>query len=122
VRRSMTLALGGFGRQAIEEQASRYGLPPEKLVSRAVQYYLADRDVKRAARRTPRFRREAEAPGDLELELDLDAEAWKALREESKRQGVSIERVLEHAAMYLLADLDSGRVAARILEEDGSSN
>jgi hypothetical protein len=120
VRRSMTLALGGFGRQAIEEQASRYGLPPEKLVSRAAQYYLADRGLKRAARRTPRFRREAGAPGELELELDLDAEAWTALRQEATRQGVPLERVLEHAALYLLADLDSGRVAAQILEGDGS--
>jgi hypothetical protein len=120
MRRSMTLALGGFGRQAIEEQASRYGLPPEELVSRAAQYYLADRGLKRAARRTPRFRREAGTPdNNLELELDLDREAWTALRQESKRQGVSLEQVLEHAAMYLLADLESGRVAARFLEEDG---
>jgi hypothetical protein len=120
MRRSMTLALGDFGRQAIEEQASRYGLAPEEFVSRAAQYYLADRGLKRPARRTPRFRREAGAPEELELELDLDAGAWTALRQESKRQGVSLERVLEHAALYLLADLDSGRVAARILEGDGS--
>ena len=121
MRRSMTLALGGFGRQAIEEQASRYGLAPEELVSRAVQYYLADRGLKRAASRTPRFLREADAPEELELELDLDAEAWRSLKQASRRQGVPLERVLEHAALYLLADLDSGRVAARMLEEDGGS-
>jgi hypothetical protein len=114
----MTLALGGFGRMAIEGQASRYGLRPEELVSRAARYYLADLGLKRPARRTPRFRREAGEP-ELELELDLDADEWTALRQEAKRQGVPLERLLEHAALYLLADLDSGRVAAQILEGDG---
>lgn len=119
MRRSMTLGLGGFGRATLEEQAQRYALTTEELVSRAAEYYLADRGEQRAAWRVPRFRREAGAPGDVELELDLDPEVWEELRQESERQGVPVERVVEHAALYLVADLESGRVAPRLFERRG---
>jgi len=33
------------------------------------------------------------------------------------REGVSVERVLEHALLLLVADLDSGRVAPRFVED-----
>jgi hypothetical protein len=49
------------------------------------------------------------------LGLDLDAFGWEALEEEARRQGVTVERLVEHAALYYLADLDSGRVAKRVL-------
>jgi hypothetical protein len=47
--------------------------------------------------------------------LDFDDFGWSALREEAERQGVTLEELLEHAALYYLSDLDSGRVAAKIL-------
>jgi len=47
--------------------------------------------------------------------IKLSEFAWTSLLEEARRQGVSVEELLAHAAMYYLADLDSGRVAARVL-------
>jgi hypothetical protein len=47
--------------------------------------------------------------------LEFDQFGWASLSQEAERQGVSREELLKHAAMYYLADLDSGRVAARIL-------
>jgi hypothetical protein len=39
---------------------------------------------------------------------------WSTVADEAERQGVSIEELLAHAAMYYLADLDSGRLGARV--------
>jgi hypothetical protein len=36
---------------------------------------------------------------------------------EAVHQRVPVERLIEHAALLFLADVDSGRVAVRILEE-----
>jgi hypothetical protein len=40
--------------------------------------------------------------------------AWEAIEQESARQGVSVEEMLAFAAMYYLADADSGRIAREI--------
>ena len=46
--------------------------------------------------------------------MELDDRAWDEAEAEAARQRVPLERLVEHAAMYLMADLDSGDVAARI--------
>jgi hypothetical protein len=56
----------------------------------------------------------AETRGRRELALHLDEFGWEALDEQSAAFGVSVEELLAFAAMYYLADLDSGRVARRI--------
>jgi hypothetical protein len=55
--------------------------------------------------------------------IQLSDFAWSALVAEAKRQEVPVEDLLAHAAMYYLADLDSGRVAARVFrpDQDGDS-
>ena len=113
MRRSLKLALDDFGRATLEGEAARYSVEPAELVGHAVRYYLADRDSGRPALRVPRFGRSA-AAAPLELDLELDERAWEEAEAEAARQRVPLERLLEHAAMYLIADLDSGDVAARI--------
>ena len=113
MRRSLKLALDDFGRATLEGEAARYSVEPGELVSHAVDYYLADRDSGRPALRVPRFERSATA-APLELDVELDARAWDEAEAEATRQRVPLERLLEHAVMYLVADLDSGDVAARI--------
>jgi len=44
----------------------------------------------------------------------LPARRWDALEEEALRQGLDAELLAEHALLYFLADLDSGRVGARL--------
>jgi hypothetical protein len=50
----LTLALDGFARESIEEEAIRLGVPVQELVSFAVLYYLADLDSGRIARQVRR--------------------------------------------------------------------
>ncbi len=50
----MTLALEGFARESVEEEAIRLGVPVQELVSFAVLYYLADVDSGRIARQVCR--------------------------------------------------------------------
>jgi hypothetical protein len=50
----VTLALDGFARESIEEEAARLGVPLQELVSFAVLYYLADVDSGRIARQVCR--------------------------------------------------------------------
>jgi len=113
MRRSLKLALDDFGRATLEGEAARYSVEPAELVSHAVGYYLADRDSGRPALKVPRFERSATA-APLELDVELNDRVWDEAEAEAARQRVSLERLLEHAAMYLVADLDSGDVAARI--------
>jgi hypothetical protein len=40
------------------------------------------------------------------VEIELDDFGWEALNEEACRQGVSIQELLTHAAMYYLAGSD----------------
>jgi hypothetical protein len=47
---------------------------------------------------------------------------WQDLEEEAARKVVSLERLLEHAAMYLLGDLDSGRASESTLTRPFEEN
>ena len=119
MRRSMTLELDEFGRSTLEAEARKHALSPEQLVGHAARYYLADRDSGRPAHKVPRFPRNRPADeGLMAVELDLESGTWQQLDAESKRQGVPVERLLEHAALYLIADLDSGRVAGKLVRID----
>jgi hypothetical protein len=43
------------------------------------------------------------------MRVGVDDETWAALEEEGRRQGLDTELLAEHALLYFLADLDSGR-------------
>jgi hypothetical protein len=115
------LVLGEFSAEALRSRrhADGDGLP--RSLTLAILYYLAERDSRRPAWSYPaHLRREDPEPvgdGPIELEVSLDDAAWKAFGEEAERQGVSVERLAEHAALYLAADMDSGRLSRRILDE-----
>jgi hypothetical protein len=53
-------------------------------------------------------------PAKRNVTLHLDQFAWEAIEHESTRLGVSEEELIGFAAMYYLADVDSGRIARRI--------
>jgi hypothetical protein len=118
VRGTLSLPLGDFGRTTVEKEAARYSLTVEELVRYAVYYYLDQRESGRQASKLPRFSRTAEPESEpsLKLSLDLDEGIWSELPAEAGRQGVSVGRLLEHAVLYLLADLDAGRVASSMLD------
>ena len=87
----------------------------------AVRCYLGDRDSDRPAWRYPPFLRNSEVQEDVELRLSIDGELWRAFEAEASRQDVSVQQLAEHAAFYLAAELDAGRVTQRILDEFESS-
>jgi predicted DNA-binding ribbon-helix-helix protein len=119
MRRSLELALTDFSRSSLEQVARRQGVSVSTLVARAALYYLVESESDRVAARVPRLSREPSAEirdGLLRVTIELRAAAWRDLERASESEGLSVERLLEHAALLLLADLESGRVAARLLE------
>jgi hypothetical protein len=56
----------------------------------------------------------------MKVTLTLSPFVTEALAREAKRQRVTVEQLINYAAVYYLADLDSGRVAAERppLDED----
>jgi hypothetical protein len=114
--RAVTLAFDEFARASLEEQAGSDGLRTDDLVRMAVTYYLGDLSAGRFVRRVPRFAAHAAPVRRLEVRVELPAGDWKALDGEAIRQAVPVARLIEHAVIYYLADLESGRVAARIVE------
>jgi hypothetical protein len=118
VQRLLLLSLEEFGAAGLEEQAERYSVTPAQLGRHAVRYYLSERDSGRMALRVPRFTQDTARDPALKIKLDLDPDTWQELDREAERQEVSIERLLAHAVMYFLADLDAGRVEERMLEDE----
>ena len=122
-KRSVTLELEEFGYGALEDQTRSYGISLGDFLRAAALYYLADIGSGRPATRVPSFHRRSDLKGGLDVELELEESAWGALEAEAERQQVSLERLLEHAVLYLLAALDAGRVTTRILQStEGAEN
>jgi hypothetical protein len=48
------------------------------------------------------------------VEVEFDEFGWEALTDEARRQGVTLEELVVHAAMYYLADADRERFAHRV--------
>jgi hypothetical protein len=116
--RKMTLPFDEFGETTLASQAEALDVPRAGIVKQAALYFLAERFSDRLARRIPFFAREEAGEEGIDLTLEFDQEDWDALQQESDDQQTSLERLLVHATLLLLADLDSGRVAIRILEEE----
>ncbi len=110
---SIALHIEAFGQDALK--ATKSDSARSAVVRTALVYYLSDRELGRAAWRVPAFLGTAPNRGP-ELQVRLDEETVDALEEEAGRQQVSPERLAEHALMYFLADLDSGRVSDRLGE------
>jgi hypothetical protein len=120
---SVRLELDDFGKQALEAQV-RSGSSRDALIRTAARYYLADRGSGRVSWRPPRYLRKGARRALAVTEVELDEETMEALEEEARRHSLPAARLAEHALLYYLADLDSGRAAARVrdaLEDDSST-
>jgi hypothetical protein len=119
VTRSVTLELTPFGRDSVVDEASRQNLPVEALLRHAVLHYLAERDLDRLAPRVPRFLRTVPAGDEhVDMDVDLDPSEWAALETAEGGAVFLLGRVLAHATMLYLADLDAGVVAERLLDPE----
>jgi hypothetical protein len=112
--RDVTLNLDEFGRQALSRFAQGGDGSLTKAAEMASLYYLGDRDSGRPAWRVPRFSAAPEPREDFHVEFD-DA-TWEALSREAEAQNVAPETLAVHAVLYLLADVDSGRLAGSLAD------
>jgi sugar phosphate isomerase/epimerase len=125
VKRTLTLTFGHFGWRSLAAEARRERRSLEELLSRAAAYFGSELGTDRGALAVPPHTRQRQAHGSgIELalpgiELALPAAVWRELGEEAARQRVGLGRLLEHAALYYLAAVDSGREAARLTDADG---
>ena len=117
VKQQIELELAGFAGAALEVEAERHSLTREELVALAAEYYLSDDGPARPARRVPAWLDELDAGDKVPLAVELRLETWQALAEHARVQRTTVERVLEHATLSLIADLDSGRITARVESE-----
>lgn len=119
--RHVALGLDEFGREMLEQVAKSLAVKPDTIVQQAALHLLSERRAGRSTAKVPRFVRERDSgPRDqgLMLDLQLDETDWSALEVVAVAQRVSLERLLEHATMLFLADVESGRLVVRILEEE----
>jgi hypothetical protein len=99
----LTLTFDPFGWATLEAQARAEGVSLGALLSSACTYFQLDLANRRPAARVPWFARKRGARRS-EVALALAGETWKGLADEAHRQELSIERLIEHAALYYLAD------------------
>jgi hypothetical protein len=120
VTRSITLSLDRFefGWQALQSAARRLNVDESQILQEAVMHYLDEGASGRQAWRLPRF---ATADhwgrgGDIDLTVELEADEWSRLEAAAAEQDAPLDAVVAHAVSLFLADLDSGRLPARILD------
>lgn len=121
MKRSITIRLGELAWRALageEEGGARF--VPGRLV-RAIHTYLRDKGSDRPGWRYPRFARDAAPTQAIEVRMELREELWQCLQAESQRQGITVEQLVNHAALYVVAEIDSGRATMRILDDLGQS-
>lgn len=109
----------GLSRLAFEALAGGVEEDAERVASRvplAVRYYLADRDQGRPGWRYPVFLRDREAKEERTLDLRIDDALWRSFKAEAGSQGVSAQQLVEHAVLYFAADVESGLLTQRILD------
>jgi hypothetical protein len=109
--RRRTVRLGDFALASLESHGALRGIGVSALVCQAVSYYLGDRGSARPGWLLPRFRAGEEDGGPAsELSVTLSEHEWSMLVDEAKVRRAKVDRLLEHAALYYLADLDGGRI------------
>ena len=122
VRLEIPITFDEFGWSALEDHARAERLELDRLVALACSYYESELSADRTATVPPRFGEpavERETRTTRTLVLELGAESLRRLEQEAERQGLPLARLCEHAALLYLADLDSGRLAERVVKRAG---
>lgn len=116
VTRSVTVRLSEFACSVVAGEGNRDREHlPEKVVD-AIRCYLGDRGTYGPGWAFPRFLREEEYPEEVTLQLEIDGELWDLLEEEAERQGVSPQKMVTHASLYVAGEVNAGRATQRILD------
>lgn len=97
------------------------GTEPALGMESALRCYLGDREAGRPAWPYPSFLRGSETQRDVRVEMEVPGSLWADFKEEAARQDVTLDQLAEHAAFYLAAEMEAGRVTERILDDPESS-
>lgn len=111
----VTVEVGDLCLKSVEGEGTDAG-ELSLALARAIRHYLADRDSGRISWPCPLFLGD-EPRARRPVSVAVDDELWRELTTEAERQEVSPDQLVEHALLYLAADIDSGRLTARILED-----
>jgi hypothetical protein len=98
-----------FGWSVLEKRAREEKLELDRLLTLACRYYVSELAAGRTATRAPRFAEKVVDRETRSIVLELDARTLRRLG-----------RLIEHAAILFIADLDAGRVAERIIRSADS--
>jgi hypothetical protein len=112
----VTVALSQLAFEALMGGESGSEASSAVRVRSALRCYLGDKGADRPAWPFPSFLRAAETQGDRQVELDVDEDLWRNFEAEASAQGVSADQLAEHAAFYVAAEVNAGRLTQRILE------
>lgn len=107
------IELSGFALTALRQREA----DPDSELAVAVAFYLAERDTGRPGWPYPGFLPSTPGQSEPSTTIALDRELWDELAAEAERQGVAIDLLAAHAAIYFAAELDAGRITRRIVEE-----
>jgi hypothetical protein len=117
VKRSVTVSLSAFAREALVA-AKMNGAETATSVVRAIRVYLNDRGSSESGwLYPPPLRDKQRSGGTTDLRLSIEGELWERLEAEAASQGVTPQQLLDHAVLYLAAEVDAGRITQRILED-----
>ena len=116
MKRLVTVRLSEFACVAIANEGDADDHTPTRVTG-AIRCYLNDRESSGPGWAYPSFLRDTEPGKEVELRLSVEDELWRALDQEAQRQGVSVQKMVAHAVLYVAAEVNAGRVTRRILDE-----
>jgi hypothetical protein len=111
-------ALGSFAVESLGGASTGDPASLSRSLAQAIRYYLADSGSGRDAWPYPRFLgyvTDGRGGSTVDVEINIDDFIWSAFSREAMRQGVSTSQLLQHAALYFVADRDSGQFVRRIV-------
>src|SRR4051794_159976 len=103
---SYVLSFDGFGQESLASEASLGGAQIGDVLQLAVRHYLSELGSDRFSLRVPAFARRGRRKPGMEIGLDLSESDLSALESEADRQGLAVEDLIGHAAIFYLADRD----------------
>jgi hypothetical protein len=117
VPRIVNVILGEISLRALRPESRRESSSLGPPLALAIRYYLTEKDTYAPGWAYPRFRRELIDGEGVQVQITIDEAPWEALEREADRQGVPVERLAEHAALYFAAHVESGRIGSSVLED-----
>lgn len=116
MKRSRRVTLSRFSFEALARgESPRSDLVQARIVG-AIRLYLHEAGRGRPGWSVPTALRGDER-AEVDLDLAIDEDLLRALEAEAEKQDVTVSRLVSQAAIYYAAELDSGRIAQRVLED-----